>query len=135
MNTQLLFRPPQNQREVDTFQDICQLVGLPRSQGVIDNNRYKGLLVVVPEGTIVGGISYSLYSSGSIVSIDALAIKPDHQHHGIGRDIIGFLTNSLKENGVRKVEVAPTGESLDFYLKCGFVPANDVGFEYSKQVA
>lgn len=130
-----MFRHPKNQEEISSFQDICQIDGLPRSQGAIDNLRHKGLLAVTPDGKVLGGASYFVYPSGSKASIDALAIHPNHQGAGIGRDIITFLVSCLSESGIAQLEVVPTGRSTGFYLKCGFEEANDGGFEYVRRVA
>ena len=125
-NVQLEIRSPKNVIEIATFGDICGIVGVPPLLASMDGEKIRGLMALSQE-VVIGGITYAVHLSngngiGKTASIDALAVHPDYQGRGAGKNLISSLLTTLKQEGVVEVTAVPLGTSKDFYDKCGFFP-------------
>ncbi len=89
-------------------------------------------LVAVKNGKIVGHVLYTnaiIRQSDEQVSVQLLAplaVLPEVQNQGIGTQLIKEGLSQLKESGVELVFVLG---HPDYYPRCGFMTAGDIGFE------
>lgn len=78
-------------------------------------------VAAVDEGTVraVGsvGIPEPAVPSGDI---NLLAVAPEHQGDGIGRDVVGLLERKAKEAGLEKLKVESTYVAKGFYQRLGY---------------
>ena len=125
-NTQVEIRPPKSAVEIAAFGNICDKVGVPSSLASMGGENERGLMALTKEGVVIGGITYAVCPDGNpnekIACIDALAVHPDYQRRGIGKNIISTLLELLRQDRVTEVTTIPIGFSKAFYLKFGFVP-------------
>lgn len=91
-------------------------------------------LVAVKNSKIVGHVLYTnaiitqTTKSVSAQLLAPLAVLPEAQNQGIGAQLVREGLNQLKESGVELVFVLG---HPDYYPRCGFRTAGDVGFEAS----
>lgn len=89
-------------------------------------------LVAVDDGKLVGSVLYTkVQITQTEMPIEAqilapLAIHPDEQNKGIGKQLINEGLNLLKASGTELVFVLG---HPGYYPRCGFVPAGKLGFE------
>ena len=56
----------------------------------------------------------------------AIAVRKEHQGKGIGKEMMNYIENRLKQNGARVLIVETSGKpeyqkTRDFYLKCNYI--------------
>jgi ribosomal-protein-alanine N-acetyltransferase len=82
------------------------------------------LMLAEDGGKVIG---FSLYRT---ISDDAelllLAVAPDSQGQGIGRDLLGYFIEDAKKNGAARIhlEVRDGNPAIRLYEAAGFQPAN-----------
>ena len=85
------------------------------------DNEIEDYFVVVQEGTIIGcgGINYEPNVNAAVISWDI--IHPDYQGKGIGKELLHFRINKIKEkNEYAQIIVRTAQFTFDFYKKAGF---------------
>ena len=77
----------------------------------------------------VGGVAagyVALAGSEEVVRIDQLLVSPEHEGEGIGHQLVEWAEAYAISVGARRLQVAVESDNrraLDFYRRCGFVPA------------
>ena len=90
---------------------------LPRSRNALYESLRDMIVAVDEQGEIVGvgGLHITWESMGEVRS---LAVDPDHNRQGIGREIVSTLIAEGRELGIHKVFTLTYQEG--FFEKCGF---------------
>ncbi len=86
--------------------------------------------VAIIDGRLVGFIMGDLYLGEfgipeKVASIDAVAVHPDYQKRGVGRELMEELVAALRKAGVEKVSTLVNWddwEMLHFFASKGFKP-------------
>jgi len=93
--------------------------------------------VVIQENEVLGGITaYELpmyYSECSEVFIYDLAVKSEFQRKGLGKKLLGTLSEYCINKGIHEIFVSANEEdkeALEFYRACGGKPEQVVHFNY-----
>jgi ribosomal protein S18 acetylase RimI-like enzyme len=82
-----------------------------------------GCFVADVDGRVVGAVMSRTW--GSVGWLGALAVQPEHQRHGIGRELLAAGLDYLRKDGrcVVGLETMPeTPHNVDLYLRLGFEP-------------
>jgi ribosomal protein S18 acetylase RimI-like enzyme len=86
-------------------------------------------VAAIDEGTVqaVGsvGIPESAVPGGDI---NLLAVAPEYQGDGIGRDVVGLLERKAKEAGLEKLQVQSSYGAKGFYQRLGYRVINGADF-------
>lgn len=81
---------------------------------VLKDNGTKALCVVTDEGN-------------GILEIKNIAVYPDYQQKGYGRQLIEFITNKYKESyTILQVGTGDSPLTIPFYEKCGFIKSHSI---------
>lgn len=96
------------------------IVGVTRTLADIHRGDLKGFVAVTPRCDVIGGISYCIYKS-RIADIPALAVHPDFKGNGVGSKLVLLVLDSLKQEGVKEVNIVPVENSEGFCSRHGFV--------------
>lgn len=86
---------------------------------VFGNSRFRWF---VYDGDALVGAGRALADGLDAAYIADVAVHPDHQGRGLGRDIIGRLVASAR--GHRKILLYANPGKEGFYAKLGFLPMN-----------
>jgi len=82
----------------------------------------------------LGRIDY-YYSSWSQFCIDEFNVIPSHQGSGVGKKLLNFISNVMKNEEINRIFLVTGGEqAAKFYKNNGFVKLNDgIMMEYDLQ--
>jgi ribosomal protein S18 acetylase RimI-like enzyme len=95
------------------------------SSEIIANQMNKGLKMYGYKinGQIVGCVGYSFYKD-QIYFIERLATLPEYRHLGIGRKLMEFVENKIKENGGKTAEIHVVDKNkvlVEWYKKLNYI--------------
>ncbi|EAY08171.1 acetyltransferase, GNAT family protein [Trichomonas vaginalis G3] len=71
------------------------------------------------DNKLVGTI-YSVEQIPRVVQLKQFAVSPDLQSHGIGRKLMNFTEQQLKDYGVKEILIFARQTALPFYQKIGY---------------
>lgn len=80
------------------------------------------IIIFEDEGTVVGFATY-YYQNPVTGHVELLAVAPSHQSKGLGKKIMAYIQNELKQNKAQFVQlyVYPNNhKAIDFYQHLGF---------------
>ena len=101
-----------------------------------DNHDREALHMVVKDGERVIGTARVLFLTTNQAKIERMAILKPFRHRGIGRRIISFLNEELKNRHVEEVVLHAQYSIVAFYKSCGFeelgLPFWEVGIKHIK---
>ena len=101
-----------------------------------DNHDREALHMVVKDGERVIGTARVLFLTANQAKIERMAILKPFRHRGIGRSIISFLNEELKNRHVEEVVLHAQYSVVAFYKSCGFresgLPFCEVGIKHIK---
>jgi len=87
------------------------------------SQKYPDDFVVVEVAEKVVGYALGKLKENGMGSIKMLAIDPDYRRQGIGKELVGFLINRLKENCVKEIFLklrTSNNVANKFYATLGF---------------
>ncbi len=82
---------------------------------------------------VVGVVLVARHFSAS-AEVSLMAVAPTHHRQGIGTQLLGFVEEHLRADGVKYLQVHTVGPSYDdaayaqtrqFYVACGFAPLQE----------
>ena len=87
----------------------------------------ENFLVAEEDKNVVGFLSYFMDIKKKSGELGINAVHPNHQNKGIGKNLYQHAINTMKENGIKLVEVSTGGDpshapACSAYEKCGFTP-------------
>lgn len=85
----------------------------------IEHNE-KTVLIASIDNTIVG-FAVIDRPYGGVSFCRWLGVLPEHQHKGIGRELINSWLTLAQKQGCHKIEVASQPEAREFYRKVGLI--------------
>lgn len=92
--------------------------------------------VVVKNQEAVIGTARVVFPAGATAKLERMAVLPEFQGKGIGRDIIEFLHGELKRRGVKHLILHAQYQVSLFYKSCGFEetggPFQEAGIKHIK---
>ena len=101
-----------------------------------DNHDREALHMVVKDGERVIGTARVLFLTTNQAKIERMVILRPFRHRGIGRRIISFLNEELKNRHVEEVVLHAQYSVVAFYKSCGFeelgLPFWEVGIKHIK---
>lgn len=101
-----------------------------------DNHDREALHMVVKDGERVIGTARVLFLTTNQAKIERMAILRPFRYRGIGRRIISFLNEELKNRHVEEVVLHAQYSVVAFYKSCGFeelgLPFWEVGIKHIK---
>ncbi len=89
---------------------------LPRTSAELEDLVDCGFVAVV-EGRIIGFAALEIYSA-KLAEIRSLAIQPDWQGRGIGKQLVEACVSRARQRDVLEVMAVTSSES--FFRSCGF---------------
>ena len=73
--------------------------------------------MAIADGKIVGFAALEIYSS-KMAELRSLAVSPDYQRHGIGKQLVKACVERAKQQNVFEVMAITSTE--EFFQRCGF---------------
>jgi len=122
-----------NERPVDipAIRDVNRLAfGQDQEANIVEALRSNGAaslsLVATLGNRVVGHVMYSPARVGLVIGagLGPVAVLPEHQHQGIGRQLIEAGNRQLKDTGCPFIVVIG---HADYYPRFGFTPARPLG--------
>ena len=86
----------------------------------LDEHDKEALHMVVKDGDRVIGTARVLFLDAGLAKIERMAILPPFRRRGIGKGIISFLSEELKNRQVEQVILHAQYAVVAFYKSCGF---------------
>lgn len=71
------------------------------------------------DGVVTGFATVLPLPDGS-AELDALFVRPDHMHHGIGARLVEDAARRARDNGAALLVVTANPRAETFYVRCGF---------------
>jgi len=85
-----------------------------------DKDDREALHMVVKDGQGVIGTARVLFFTGNQAKLERIAVLKPLRRRGIGRGIISFMDEELKNRGVERVVLHAQCVAAAFYRSCGF---------------
>lgn len=57
---------------------------------------------------------------GAVVKLRQMAVSPSYQHRGIGKALLRYAEQHVKEQGYERATLHARAEALPFYTACGY---------------
>lgn len=126
-----------NTDEIDHFKSLIEIFKavfendkpFPRDEylsKLLSNSDFL-VLVALQNSEIIGGLTvfilHTYYSEKPVAYIYDVAVKPNFQGKGVGKSLMGFLTDHCKRNGFQEAYVeaeTDDSEAVSFYRKTNF---------------
>ena len=137
---ELIYKLVENERELKGAFAVRRQV-FTEEQNVpeeleFDRDDGEALHVVVKDGERVIGTARVLFLANSQAKLERMAILKPFRRRGIGRGIISFLNEELKNRGVAQVILHAQCVAAAFYKSCGFAESSspfwEVGIKHIK---
>jgi len=137
---ELIYKFVENERELKGAFEVRRQV-FTEEQNVpealeFDRHDREALHVVVKDGEGVIGTARVLFLANSQAKLERMAILKPFRRRGIGRGIISFLNEELKNRGVAQVILHAQCAAAAFYKSCGFEESSspfwEVGIKHIK---
>jgi predicted GNAT family N-acyltransferase len=91
------------------------------SEGLVfDNNDREALHVVVEDGAQIIGTARVRFLGKKQAKLERMAVAKAFRHKGIGRGIIAFLDEELRNKQVQQLVIHAQEGAIEFYKSCGF---------------
>jgi predicted GNAT family N-acyltransferase len=91
------------------------------SEGLVfDNHDREALHVVVEDGAQIIGTARVRFLGKKQAKLERMAVAKAFRHKGIGRGIIAFLDEELRDKQVQQVVIHAQEGAVEFYKSCGF---------------
>ena len=107
--------------------------GIPMSEE-FDGRDGEALHVVVKDGEKVIGTARVLFLADERAKIERMAVLKPFRRQGIGRRLISFLNEELRNRGIEEVVLHAQYAVVAFYKSCGFeesgLPFWEVGIKH-----
>jgi predicted GNAT family N-acyltransferase len=102
----------------------------------LDEHDREALHMVVKDGDRVIGTARVLFWATGLAKMERMAVLQPFRRRGIGREIISFLSEELKNRQVEQVVLHAQYAVVAFYKSCGFEevgsPFWEVGIKHIK---
>ncbi len=109
--------------------------GIPEDVELDEHDR-EALHMVAKDGDRVIGTARVLFLSAGLAKIERMAVLKPFRRSGIGRRIISFLSEELKNRQIKQVVLHAQYPVVAFYKACGFEevgsPFWEVGIKHVK---
>ena len=137
---ELNYKLVNNDEELNGAFEVRRLVFV-EEQGVskdveLDGHDGEALHVVVKAGKRVVGTARVMFLPGNKAKIERMAIRQPFRRRGIGRNIVSFLLEELKNRQVKQVILHAQYSVIGFYKSCGFdesgLPFWEAGIKHVK---
>jgi len=130
---QLSYKLVTNDRELKEAFDVRKEVFV-EEQGIsedleLDGYDSEALHMVVKDGERVIGTARVLFLTASEAKIERMAILEPFRCKGVGRRIISFLNEELRNRQVQQVVLHAQYPVVAFYKSCGFVESGSPFWE------
>jgi len=103
---------------------------------VFDGHDGEALHMVVKDGQRVVGTARVLLLADNQAKLERMAVLKPFRHKGIGRGIVSFLNEELKNRQLEQVVLHAQYEVVAFYKSCGFeesgLPFWEAGLKHVK---
>ena len=103
---------------------------------VFDGRDQEALHIVVKDGECVVGTARVLFLSDSRAKLERMAVTRASRRKGIGRGIISFLNEELRNKQVEQLVLHAQLGVVEFYKSCGFeesgLPFWEAGIKHIK---
>jgi len=86
----------------------------------LDDHEGEALHMVVKEGERVIGTARVLFLANNQAKIERMAILKPFRRQGVGRRIISFLSEEIRNRQIEQVMLHAQCAAADFYKSCGF---------------
>jgi predicted GNAT family N-acyltransferase len=135
---------------VENDQELKGAYGVRRQvfadeQGIAEDLVFVGdedagrMNMVVMDGKMVIGTARVQLLDNNVAKIERMAVLRSFRHHGIGKGIITFLNEQLKNRHVEYIFLHAQHTVVDFYKSCGFkesgLPFYEAGIKHIKMEA
>ncbi len=101
---------------------------------VCDTQDREALQIVVKSGRAIIGTARIRFPGDNCAKIERMAVSRDWRRRGIGRGIMTFLTNELKQRRVNKAVLHAQHDAVSFYKSMGYgisgAPFEEAGIKH-----
>ncbi|MEK5233718.1 GNAT family N-acetyltransferase [Lysinibacillus sp. FSL K6-0232] len=102
---------------------LPQLLLADESEEAVQSYLYQGILYEIQCGEHLVGVALVMPKSKTTIELKNIAIVPQYQGKGIGKEVLRQLTDICQQQGYQMVLVGTANSSIDniaFYQKAGF---------------
>jgi ribosomal protein S18 acetylase RimI-like enzyme len=108
---------------------------LPHLQQALEEDRYRGWLVVTPQDDVIGGAGLHISELLSHVNtpqdvrrayVYNVYVAPEHRRKGLAHRLMNELLEHCRQEGIKTVWLHASDEGRSLYEKMGFVATNEM---------
>ena len=101
--------------------DTCKKLGLINNSEDFETQQNQKKIICKGQ-EILGYIEYSKFGYLSVLNVVS-----EHRRKGLGKKLVQYAQNDLKNRGVQSMSVIPGGKNAEFFYKaCGFESTNGI---------
>lgn len=131
--SKLVYKLATSERELKEAFEVRKKVFV-EEQGIsehleLDGHDSEALHTVVKDGKRVIGTARVLFLTTNQVKLERMAILKPFRRQGIGRGIISFLNEELRNRQIVQIVLHAQYPVVAFYKSCGFVESGSPFFE------
>lgn len=91
----------------------------------LDDSKQK--IIAFSGDKVVGAVSFDRYKHGETrFDIDWLGVTQEGQKQGIGKNLVLFAKDIVKEQGAKRIRLQPKSDAVGFYNRLGFVEVGKI---------
>lgn len=127
--TEVAFRSPEYQQTLILRERVLRVpLGLKLSErDTVDEDRQLHF-AILREGSLLACVVAKPLGSGR-VKLRQMAVCPQHQGEGLGRQLLRFAEESLRHSGFQQFEMSARQTAIGFYEKLGYRTSGDYYLE------
>jgi len=123
--TEIAYNSPEYQKTLALRERVLRIpLGLKLSDNDTADEDQQLHFAVFQDGTLLACVVAKALGSGA-VKLRQMTVCPQQQRKGVGRQLLRFVENTLRQRGFQRIEMSARQSAIGFYEKLGYRTAGE----------